>query len=646
MRLQLKIIALLLLILWNGKILATTEDNSHIQIIIHLLDYISRDYPAAVEQGEIINQVEYVEMEEFSAKSKELAEEMLPGLSDSLAGDFSRLQSLIANKAAHEKIREVSQHIKAVIIEVTGFETAPPRWPDLQEGKDIYVASCVSCHGLNGNGQGQLAAGLEPPPTNFLNDTFMAGVSPFQAYNTTRLGIEGTAMVGFDSLTDQQVWDVAFYIKSMRFDNGETDSTELKQWFEKASAEILLPEVATMDDQEILIRLGEGQQAQRKLRALRSYTPEDDSTRPLDIARNYLQRALQAYASGETRISRQHALAAYLEGIELVEARIKANDPKLVVELEQQMFNIRNAVEREKSTDEVKKEIESGLVMIQQAEQIIKDAKLTYWLSFLLSASIIIREGLEAFLIIALIITLIRSSGARRALPWLHGGWLTAMTISLTGWFLSDWVISISGKNREIMEGAVALLAVLVLISVGIWLHDQSHAKKWKAFIEKKVTGLLQSRNMWGLAFFSFIVVFREAFESILFLQAIKLETPRADQSSIGLGVMVAFILIAVFVILFLKYSKKIPVRQLFRYSSWLITLLAIILMGQGIHALQESGWISVTSFPVRLRVDWLGLFPTMETILSQIALASILLTVYYFSNRKANKPAVLEKNF
>ena len=140
---------------------------------------------------------------------------------------------------------------------------------------------------------------------------------------------------------------------------------------------------------------------------------------------------------------------------------------------------------------------------------------------------------------------------------------------------------------------------------------------------------------MIGLAFFSFMVVFREAFESILFLQAIGLETESGDQSSIGFGVLAAFALIGLLAFLFLKYSKKIPVRQLFRYSSWVITLLAIILIGKGIHAIQEAGWLSVTGFPVSLKIDWLGIYPTTETLISQVVLLGFLLLLYYLSSHR-----------
>src|SRR5690606_8593727 len=148
-------------------------------------------------------------------------------------------------------------------------------------------------------------------------------------------------------------------------------------------------------------------------------------------------------------------------------------------------------------TEVVQEKINNALSAIGAAEQMMADQRLSYWLSFFLAASIMLREGLEAFLIIALILALIRSTeGAKKALPYVHGGWMAAVLVGIAGWFLSDWIIGISGQNREIMEGAISLVAVIVLVFIGFWLHDHSHTKKWKEFVENRIGAQLQGKNM------------------------------------------------------------------------------------------------------------------------------------------------------
>jgi high-affinity iron transporter len=638
-----------LLCIFPYNVMASKDDSS-LRTTIHLLDYISRDYTAAVQNGQVIDEAEFAEMQEFSDKVYVLIKESKLPKDDKLRmlSQLKELGKQIENKSPHKSIYTLAQHARRDIIKTTGLKTAPLVWPSLENGKNLYVQHCTPCHGVNGLGDGRLAAGLKPAPTNFLNANLMQEISPFQAYNTIKLGVEGTAMQSFATLSDKEIWDLAFYIKSLRFTTQADQYTELQQKFDLANNTVNLEEVATLSDVELLKSLRNDYSADTELllTALRTQFPGDNAQKySLDKARNYLKSALQNYTSGRYSPAREDALAAYLEGIEPSEARLKANAPAFTASLEQQMFEIREIIENKGDKAQVEKEIDNGLAMLRQAEEMMQDKKLNYWLSFALSASIMLREGLEAFLILALILALIRSSGLKKAIPWVHGGWITAILLGVAGWFFSDWVIGISGKNREIMEGMISLVAVIVLAFVGFWLHDHSHAKNWKKFIEEKISKQLKKDKMFGIAFFSFMVVFREAFESILFLQAISLETQPAHQSSIGLGVLAAFALIALFAILFVRYSKKIPVRQLFRYSAWVITLLALILIGKGVHSIQEAGWLSITGFPASVSVDWLGIYPTIETVATQIILFVIMLLLYYGSNRKTRLNQKIESN-
>src|SRR5690606_7628695 len=105
-----------------------------------------------------------------------------------------------------------------------------------------------------------------------------------------------------------------------------------------------------------------------------------------------------SYKDGDKGKARQHALIAYLEGIAPVEVRLKANDPKFTSQLEQKMMEVRQGIEQGASTEVVQAKISSALAAIDTAEKMMADQQLSYWLSFFLAASIMLREGLEAFL--------------------------------------------------------------------------------------------------------------------------------------------------------------------------------------------------------------------------------------------------------
>ncbi|MDD3722547.1 MAG: FTR1 family protein [Lutibacter sp.] len=624
-----------------NKVSAKNNDNKEIQTIIHLLDYISKDYPMVIKEGLVLNEKEYEEMQEFSATVYDLTDKItLPPKERALIlSNLLNLQKLIENKESFLKIDAITKFVKEEIIKITGYITAPTVWPDSNSGQKLFAQNCIQCHGSQGDGNGELAVGLNPIPTNFLNDSLMEKVSPFQEYNTIRLGVKGTAMEGFTKFTDKEIWNLAFYVKSLRFKKQPLDSILFKSLLEQANLEVSLEDVATLSDIQLMEKLGtssDDNKTKNKLKALRIFSQtENPSDNSLKIATDYLISALKTYKEGENKTARRYALAAYLEGIEPMEAKLKTYAPAFSTKLEQQMLRVRQSIEQNKNNSEVENEINVALGLIVEANQVMKDSSLSYWLTFLLSASILLREGLEAFLIIVLILALIRSSGAKQAKIWVHSGWILAVAMGMAGWFLSGWLINISGQNREIMEGLISLFAVIILSFVGFWLHNNSHAEKWKKFVEEKIGKQLQKEKMFGLAFFSFMVVFREAFESILFLQAINLETIPINKSAIGFGVLAAFGLIALLGFLFLRYSKKIPVRQLFLYSSWGISLLAIILLGKGIHSIQESGWISITNFPIVVHVDWLGIYPTTETIVSQLILLGVVLALYYSNSRK-----------
>ena len=612
------------------------------ETVIHLLDYIARDYPEGVQSGKVINQDEYEEMLEFSGQAYDLTEQgsFLPKNDLTLLETIGQLKTFILEKKSPNEVSDLARQIRNTILDITDIQTAPSLWPNANQGQTLYAVNCASCHGTKGYGDGPLADGLEPEPTNFHDIELMQQVSPFQAYNTIKLGVSGTSMRAFSELTEAQLWDLSFYIKGLQFDDEEHDIETLRAHFETAMAEVSLKDIATHSDEELLTILAEKSNTYAlQLKALRLLAPTgEESHNSLIIAKEQLKAALKNYTEGNKSLARTQALTAYLEGIEPVEARLNSNDPAFTKKIEQQMLNVRQAIEKDKGVETLKEETDKALTLIEEADDLLKNQKLNYWLTFVLAASIMLREGLEAFLILAVVLALIRTSGVKKALPWLHGGWITAVILGVAGWFLSDYIIQFGGKNREIMEGLIALFAVVVLLFVGFWLHNHSHAKKWKEFIEVKIGRYLQKDKMFGLAAFSFMVVFREAFEVILFLQAINLESEPEHKSAIGLGVLAAIVGIVIMVWLFQKYSKRIPVRQLFQYSSWIIVLLAIILMGKGFHSLQESGWISVTGIPSLFRIGWLGLYPTLETILAQGTLVLIIMITYKVNKQRIEK--------
>lgn len=614
------------------NLLKANDENA--RMMVHLLDYIAVDYSMAVNQGKVINNDEYSEMQEFASTIHTL------GISAPAAvrADIDVLNELILSKASQEKIASVSNSIKQKIISSYELEIAPKRWPDLDNGRQLYALNCKSCHGENGNGKGLLAEGLEPAPTNFHAPDKANGLSPFQAYNTIRLGVDNTAMRAFDELSDDEVWDLAFYVLSLPHTAAEVNLDK-----QEIDFQVNLEKLASKSNQEFLESLQPGPAAQELISALRLY--------PKEIAEksqgDYLKQAIdllkasdRAYQKGDIAKARTLALTAYLEGVEPVEIQLRANDASFSAQLEGQLAKVRSAIESGKSPVEVSDAIQASVQMIYQAKQKLRDKTFTAWLAFLLSSSIILREGLEAFLVVITMLSVIRALKLPKANTYVHVGWLAAIAAGFLMWLAAGNLFNFSGAQRELMEGLIALFAVGVLLYLGFWMHSKSEAGKWQAYIKDKIQNLARTENLIGLSFLSFIVVFREAFESVLFLSALSLEIGDSQQAAFGGGIVFAFAMLGIISVLIMRYSKKLPIAKLFKYSAIIISGLAVILTGKGLSAIQEAGSISISVMPIDFRIEALGFYPTWETTIGQLAILALILVLWNVINRKES-PAV-----
>ena len=635
--------------LLNPLSIAAKPDKK-IQTVVNLLDYIARDYSGAVENKKIISPAEYAEMTDFGSTIFSLGSEITfkqPKAQEHILAQIKQLQQFIVDKADISEIDSLSKRIRAEIIKETGFNVLPAHYPNIAAGKSLYALNCASCHGNTGDGNGIAGQQLDPRPTSFLDTESMDAVSPLAAFNTISIGLQGTAMRSFSAeLSETQIWDLAFYIKSLAANQAGMDSVKAKKIIASLKTPIPLDDIASLSDTDLFKSL-EGRENERRqlLSALRMQTPPNGPNAYIETAKTNLANALSAYEKGDFDQARQLTLTAYLEGIEPIEAQLKATDPKLNAAIEEQMLLVRKFIESKKTPQQVRQQIEIAFKLTDDAFKVLGEKKFTFWFSLLLTMSILLREGIEAFLIVALLLAIVRKTDFKKALVWIHGGWIAAIAAGLAGWLLSDWLLLISGASREIMEGFVSLFAVVILAYVGLWLHTHSNGQKWKEFVEIRLMKLVQSESLFGLSFFVFMVVFREAFESILFLQAIKLQTVESESSAIGLGTIASFIVIGVFVACILKFSKRLPIPQLFTFFAWIVAFLTVVLIGKGIHSLQEAGFISVSALPFNIRVELLGIYPTLQTVGAQIILAILVLTVMLRKSRLQLKETLSEEN-
>jgi high-affinity iron transporter len=328
------------------------------------------------------------------------------------------------------------------------------------------------------------------------------------------------------------------------------------------------------------------------------------------------------------------SLEAYFSGIEPVESKINANDPTAVTRIEVEMAALRKGI-KDKNKLAIKTNFDALILEIKNLQVLLSGQKVTPGLAFLSGFSIILREGFEAVLIILAILGVGKAAASSMVTLAIHSGWVVSLVLGVVGWFVSGWLISISGASREVMEAIGAYFAVFVLIYVGFWMHRQTEITRWKEFINVRVRNLAQTKNLVGLFVLSFVVTFREVIETVLFLRTVYLDTGDDIRIYILSGVLVAFSIVMIISIMITKFRNKISLQKFFNLSSVLMMILATILAGKGAHALQEAGLISMTVLPIRPRVELLGLFPSWETFLSQVIILVVSLLIWKKAGKK-----------
>ena len=266
---------------------------------------------------------------------------------------------------------------------------------------------------------------------------------------------------------------------------------------------------------------------------------------------------------------------------------------------------------------------------------------------------ILIREGLEALLVVAAVIAYLVKSGNERFTKWIYLGVVAGLAGSGLVAVLFTFLFGGSGPVQEISEGVCALIATLMLLWTSNWMLNKSSVEAWNNYIRNKtevaVAGAqskVESGQRLGvgmitsLAMLSFLAVFREGAETVIFYESIYSMSQDAHGMWVG-GLAAAAVLIVIFLILRFT-SVKIPIGPFFLVTSILMAVLVVIFAGGGIHALIEGDLIEGTYLSIVPTNDWIGLYPYVETIAAQViaAIAVVALFVVGFIKKHRMKLA------
>nr|WP_241497334.1 FTR1 family protein [Streptococcus infantis] len=247
---------------------------------------------------------------------------------------------------------------------------------------------------------------------------------------------------------------------------------------------------------------------------------------------------------------------------------------------------------------------------------------------------ILLREGVEALLIVMALVTTLKAAKMRKGLKWVYGGAFAGIVASL----LIAYILQIafpavtSGSNREIIEGAVGIFAVIMMILIGIWLHSKSSVKKWNAFMESQMQTVTKTESFLSMFALSFLAVFREGAETILFYVGI---LPRISSFDFVLGISLALLVLIVIAFVMNKASQFFLPHKVFFILTWMIYVLAFKMTGVSIHALQLTNMIPnhlISGIP---SIDILGIYPSWEGLAGQTL---FILVVFLITIRQGEK--------
>jgi high-affinity iron transporter len=620
------LLGLLLLCLAATAPAAASTVADDVQTSWRLLDYIAVDYQGAVADGRVTNAAEYQEMAEFSVSvTKRLGALPARAARSELLNQAEALQGSISRKAEPAEIASRARKIAAGLLAAYPVPLAPARTPDAARGAALYAQNCASCHGAKGEGPSGDFARLDPPPIAFADRQRARDRSLFGLYQVISQGLEGTAMQSFAALPEEDRWALAFHVGGRAYrDVAEGENI----WRSDPAVRALIPNMsalAALTPAALEQRLGPGKAA-----AVTAYLRANpgamasDTPGSLELARKRLRESVAAARAGNRPAANELALSAYLDGFEPVEAVLATRDSGLMTRIEAAMAGFRAAIDGGETAAQLQARLTATEALLGQAETALAPEAESDLATFLGAFTILLREGLEALLVVVAMIAFLRKAERREALPYVHGGWAVALAAGGATWAVATYAIGISGASRELTEGFGSLLAAVILLSVGIWMHGKSQAAEWRRYIAEKMQGALSRGSAWFLFGLAFIVVYREVFETILFYAA--LWTPD-NGATILAGALTGGALLAAIAWAMLRFSKTLPITQFFRYSAILIAVLAVVLAGKGVGALQEAGVVPITPLAGAPRIPMLGLFPTLEAIGAQLlALAAVLL--------------------
>src|SRR5256885_9246558 len=281
-------------------------------------------------------------------------------------------------------------------------------------------------------------------------------------------------------------------------------------------------------------------------------------------ARAGLRKMTTQLLRGDRDGARARVLAIYLDDVEPIEAPLRATDPLLCRDIERGFKEIRVDIDRGVPEPALRDKLASLLSLMGRAGRALEGRGRgpSFVAIAAESAGIGVREGAEAALLIAALLAVVGRGGPPERKRWVHAGWISALAAGALTWFGARRMMDMSGMGRELLEGGTALLAAAILFYVSYWLFARREAARWVTYLRAKAGGRQAAISLFGI---SFLAVYREAFETVIFYQALIAEPGTSAPAAVGALVGAAFLV--ALVLAYGRAGKFAPPRSFFMFS-------------------------------------------------------------------------------
>ena len=584
----------------------------------------AQEYRIGIANGRVVSQAEVDEARLFLRESRRSAALLSAEGRLQTLREIDSLIRLVDGLAAPEmldtRVKQLADSLTARF--GIALDEVPAEAPSVARGAEVYRSNCVGCHGDRGNGDGPLASSLNPRPASLSDPEGLRDQSPLDFYRKISIGVVGTAMPAFESrLSPQDRWAAALYASLLRLPPGTGDVPPALRSFATTGR---------MSDAEVLQALGGSDSSSAvlgRLASVRAFQPDASAGSADQVLSEVRAQVESTYVLARKRDSSAstQAFDAYMT-FEQVERSVRAKNPALAAELEAAFATLRTRAAGGATGSEltrIREQLDAGL---EKAERTLNDQLSPAGL-FLQSFVILIREGLEAILLIGALMTFLVKMGAAHRRRDIHIGVGTAVIASLLTAIALETIFHLTPAKREALEGVTMMVAAVVLFYVSYWLLSKMEVAKWNHFVKSKVQDALTSGSGLALATAAFLAVYREGFETVLFYKALFLTGGSAAATMpIVAGILLGSVVMAAVYVAINRFGVRLPLKPFFGVTSAFLYYMAFVFVGKGVAELQEGGALPTTFIPGAPRVPSLGIYPTVESVLVQGVLLALLI--------------------